>query len=358
MTVEQLPPEYQFGKVVGRVIHMIADSSEDVDDKPEARAASGKVIFTPVETIRVVTADGHKAFVTHGPETATLSAAGRLLDAEGRNGIWLVEGTYKVTFELAAPTGVSKRPTMPVLQIAVTPEHDDENPLDLTSAAEYEPPPNTTVRTLLVPSGGTDGQVLTKSGNDLTWADASGGGAWGAITGTLSSQADLQSALNSKAAASHTHSAAQISDSTTTGRSVLTAADAAAARSAIGAGTSNLALGTTSTTAKAGDYQPAAANISDATTTGRSVLTAASAAAARTAIGAGTSSLALGTTSSTAKAGDYKPPVADLPAGSVLRVLSPATARPTDRTDVTVWWIGYAAQPANAIVGDVWDEPV
>lgn len=57
---------------------------------------------------------------------------------------------------------------------------------------------------------------------------------------------------------SHTHTASQISDSTATGRSVLTAADATAARTAIGAGTSSLALGTTSTTAAAGDA-PAAA---------------------------------------------------------------------------------------------------
>lgn len=56
--------------------------------------------------------------------------------------------------------------------------------------------------------------------------------------------------------ATHTHTAAQISDATATGRSVLTAADAAAARTAIGAGTSSLAIGTTATTAKAGNYQP------------------------------------------------------------------------------------------------------
>jgi hypothetical protein len=53
--------------------------------------------------------------------------------------------------------------------------------------------------------------------------------------------------------AAHTHTSVQISDSTTTGRSVLTAATTAAARAAIGAGTSDLALGTTSTTAMRGD---------------------------------------------------------------------------------------------------------
>ena len=63
-------------------------------------------------------------------------------------------------------------------------------------------------------------------------------------------------------------------------------------------------VGTTATTAKAGNYQPTAANISDASAVGRSVLTAADAAAARTAIGAGTSSLTIGTSASTAKAGN------------------------------------------------------
>lgn len=62
----------------------------------------------------------------------------------------------------------------------------------------------------------------------------------------------------------HTHTASQISDSTTVGRSLVTAVDAPTARTAIGAGTSNLAIGTTNTTAKAGDYQPASANITDA----------------------------------------------------------------------------------------------
>lgn len=100
------------------------------------------------------------------------------------------------------------------------------------------------------------------------------------------------------------------------------------ARANIGAGTSSLALGTTAGTAKAGDWKPAAADISDATATGRSVLTAASAATARAAIGAGTSSLALGTTSSTAKAGDYQPTAANISDASPIgqTVLTAASA--------------------------------
>ena len=52
-----------------------------------------------------------------------------------------------------------------------------------------------------VPDGGTTGQVLQKATNtsyDTVWATPSGG-AWGTITGTLSNQTDLQTALNLKA---------------------------------------------------------------------------------------------------------------------------------------------------------------
>ncbi|WP_067573715.1 hypothetical protein [Nocardia acidivorans] len=60
-------------------------------------------------------------------------------------------------------------------------------------------------------------------------------------------------ALSGKAALVHTHAAADISDATTIGRSVLTAASSGTARSAIGAGTSSLAIGTTAGTACEGN---------------------------------------------------------------------------------------------------------
>lgn len=100
-------------------------------------------------------------------------------------------------------------------------------------------------------------------------------------------------------------SAADITDATTVGRNVLTASDGAAARAAIGAGTSSLAVGTTAGTAKAGNYQPTVDDVSDATAVGRSVLKAADAAAARTAIGAGTSSVVIGTGATQAAAGNH-----------------------------------------------------
>ena len=55
-----------------------------------------------------------------------------------------------------------------------------------------------------------------------------------------------------------------ITDATTVGKNVLKAVDAAAARTAIGAGTSSLAIGTTASTAKVGNYVPSSAEVSTA----------------------------------------------------------------------------------------------
>lgn len=138
--------------------------------------------------------------------------------------------------------------------------------------------------------------------------------------------------------------AADITDSTTVGVNLITAADAAAARTAIGAGTSSLAIGTTSTTAKAGNYAPASTDISDASTVGKSVLTAADAATARSVIGAGTSSLALGTTGTTALAGN----------GTAAAATKLATARTialTGKVTGTVTFDGSANASITTAVG-------
>ena len=76
-----------------------------------------------------------------------------------------------------------------------------------------------------------------------------------------------------------------ITDATSVGKSVLRADSAATARSAIGAGTgnSNLAIGPLSTDAKPGDYQPAWTDIENKPAV---IAAGADAAAARTAIGA------------------------------------------------------------------------
>lgn len=63
-------------------------------------------------------------------------------------------------------------------------------------------------------------------------------------------------------------------------------------------------------------------SITDATATGKAVLTAANQAAARTAIGAGTSSLTIGTTASTAAAGNHVHPASAVTATAI----APGTA--------------------------------
>ena len=102
-----------------------------------------------------------------------------------------------------------------------------------------------------IPPGVTDHGALTGLGDDdhLHYLTTGRGDAR-YVQGSDSRLSDARTPT------AHTHPASEVSDSTTTGRSLLTAADAAAARSAIGAGTSSLTIGTTSTTAKAGDWTP------------------------------------------------------------------------------------------------------
>lgn len=64
-------------------------------------------------------------------------------------------------------------------------------------------------------------------------------------------------------------SASDISDATATGVALMTAVDALAARAAIGAGTSNLAIGTTGATAKAGNWTPTLDDVQGMTDSGK-----------------------------------------------------------------------------------------
>lgn len=108
--------------------------------------------------------------------------------------------------------------------------------------------------------------AVTATSAELNYVD----GVTSSVQIQLDAKADasaLTSGLAGKANSSHTHAAINIADSTSTGRSLLTADDAAAARTAIGAGTSSLVLGTTSSTAKAGDYQPVWADVGSKPTT-------------------------------------------------------------------------------------------
>lgn len=60
--------------------------------------------------------------------------------------------------------------------------------------------------------GGISGTITAQTDLVDYIAEQGGGGVWGAITGTLADQTDLQTALNAKAALSHTHTEAQVTN--------------------------------------------------------------------------------------------------------------------------------------------------
>ncbi|AER47669.1 head fiber protein [Mycobacterium phage Dori] len=93
-----------------------------------------------------------------------------------------------------------------------------------------------------------------------TWADGQAGNT--PITAArLNHIEDGVAAATTAAEAADTVTAANITDSTAVGRNVLTATDQAAARTAIGAGTSSLAIGTTASTAAAGNHSHTATQV-------------------------------------------------------------------------------------------------
>ncbi len=75
-----------------------------------------------------------------------------------------------------------------------------------------------------VAAGGSTGQILSKSSAtnyDTAWVNPPTSGVWGQITGSLSSQTDLNTALTGKANSSHTHPATDLTATGGTGTSFL-----------------------------------------------------------------------------------------------------------------------------------------
>lgn len=106
----------------------------------------------------------------------------------------------------------------------------------------------------------------------------------------------IQTQIDGKAATSHTHAASDISDSTSAGRAILTAADASAQRTSLGLG--SLATKSSLTTSDLTGFSVATADIQngaittvklggDITTAGKALLDDADAAAQRTTLGLG-----------------------------------------------------------------------
>lgn len=269
MTLIDPPPVVPFGFVTGRFALAVADTSRDEDHMPDFEPAKGEILFRPAAA--KIVAQSPSRYISPLTVTCTLNPLGQVADANGLGGIWLVAGTYSVTFKL---TGIS----VPAFDIVVTAEHTIAAPLDLV---QYAPTPiEPSVKFVVNEQVYTETLAArdeTLAARDEAVAAAAGGGTGAGIddaatattttwssskidtslaekaaathTHVTSQVTGLDAALASKAATGHTHTASQVSDASTVGRNVLTAADAPAARAAIGAGTSSLVVGTTAGTA-------------------------------------------------------------------------------------------------------------
>ena len=120
------PPDLTYGYVDGRIILAIGDRS-DGGRMPDPIPAEGlTVTFTPATTILKV-ASPTPATVIKQPIVCDVDANGYLVDGQGARGVWLVTGTYKVTYS-------HQRAMIPPHYIDVTTGHTEAAPLDLTTA--------------------------------------------------------------------------------------------------------------------------------------------------------------------------------------------------------------------------------
>src|SRR5690625_2750584 len=216
-----------YGKVVAKIVRLGADGPDE-DRLPDIKGdTSVRPRFVPVVGERAVGA--LRALVTNEPFTCTVDEDGTMRDEQGAEGVWLPAGEYTVQ-------------NVPLVRrIIVTDQHDEDTPLDLYDAVDYVPPPHTTVQTVVVPAGAVEGQVLAWVDGRLAWTDpAESGGGGGPVSW----------------------------DDLTGKPPVIAAGDTPQeARDAIGAGTSDLALGTTAGTAKPGDWTPSVDDIPELPTT-------------------------------------------------------------------------------------------
>lgn len=164
MAEPKLPAQYAYGRVVARAIRAVADSTPEDDPYPDGPPVSLKraVIFRPLETGRIIKGVSPEPSIRsqHETITADLDDEG-YLSLNGQRGLWLWTGTWQVSF--VADLGWTP------YQITVTTDHTVDHPLDLWTAAGWQPPsPTTPTVTILVPATVHDGDVLIRNGNEVT----------------------------------------------------------------------------------------------------------------------------------------------------------------------------------------------
>lgn len=272
----------------------------DVGTAPDYAAVVAYVTFHRPQGFIVDPSVPQTVFVK--PQTYSVDVNGVLRDGQGATGVDLPIGPWQTIFDV--PGYVQPKPFTFNVPLGETVDLADVMPLaddGVSLITKGDPGPagpsglsayqvavangfvGTEAAWLLSLKGATGSTTATTSASDLTSgtlaaariADASlpasklTGLATVATTGSYTDLSNrpasdpvaitaglrsLGTGAQQAASGVHTHLATDLSDSTTLGRSLTRVVNAADARGAIGAGTSSLAIGTTSTTAAAGDH--------------------------------------------------------------------------------------------------------
>lgn len=134
MTVTPMPTDLSHGKVIGRFIVSTADS-DDPDQYPDGRPATGQIVFTPA--VSIVKANVPvPTTVLQGPRRSQFDDQGWVIDNPGSDGVWLTVGFWKVVYTI---TGFSISSHL----IEVKATHTDGAPLDLFANQVPSGPPIT-----------------------------------------------------------------------------------------------------------------------------------------------------------------------------------------------------------------------
>lgn len=251
MTEIHIPylPSAKFFKVLCRLGVHEQDISSDTDSNPQIRTIGGTVtISASIGRFRYTEADGRSRVIYNKTETYNIqTSTGELFDVDGNLGVNLLDTTSPGIDPQGWTYKATVRPT-------------GGEPFDVNIPASLEPGDTLDLGDGLVFTPSTGVTSLETRVKALEDAGPSGGGptAWNDITDKPTSFAPSE----------HRHDASEI-DNLPSGSGGSTAWDdiankpaviaagatAAAARDAIGAGTSDLELGTTPDTAAAGDRQ-------------------------------------------------------------------------------------------------------
>lgn len=131
----RLPPAIEYGVVDCQIILAVADS-DDEDRKPDARPATGTITLTPLDP-RTLETDPKPLIVFRRPVTGTLDENGRLLDEDRKRKIYLPVGRYRVTYN------ISEVPINPH-EVTVKAIHTEDDPLHLALLSEATTMPELT----------------------------------------------------------------------------------------------------------------------------------------------------------------------------------------------------------------------